>query len=111
MGWQVWELKDLGLQAAQRVVAAGDPLRLLADISQNFPSLVAPLTRMAVNASLRAEATGNARFLAPGVTLALLNGMPLDASSPDLYRLLDQIRSEVGSSICALHYMHSTSVF
>jgi len=42
---QVWELKDIGLQAAHRVIQAADPLRLLTDISQNFPSLVSSISR------------------------------------------------------------------
>lgn len=45
---QVWEVKDAGLQAASRVGAAADPLRLLAEISQNFPSIVSSLTRQQV---------------------------------------------------------------
>lgn len=45
---QVWELKDIGLRATQRITQAADPLRLLADISQNFPSLVSSLSRQKV---------------------------------------------------------------
>ena len=45
---QVWDLKDAGLQAASRVAAASDPLALLAEISQNFLSLVSSLTRQKV---------------------------------------------------------------
>jgi len=45
---QVWDLKDVGLQATQRISQAADPLRLLADISQNFPSLVSSLSRQKV---------------------------------------------------------------
>lgn len=47
---QVWDLKDAGLQAASRVAAASDPLGLLAEISQNFLSLVSSLTRAKVPA-------------------------------------------------------------
>lgn len=47
-GVQVWDLKDAGLQAASRVAAASDPLALLAEISQNFLSLVSSLTRQKV---------------------------------------------------------------
>jgi hypothetical protein len=45
---QVWDVKDAGLQAASRVAAASDPLALLAEISQNFPSIVSSLTRQQV---------------------------------------------------------------
>lgn len=50
---QVWELKDAGLQAASRVAAASDPLALLAEISQNFLSLVSSLTRQKVRGHLQ----------------------------------------------------------
>jgi hypothetical protein len=45
---QVWDVNDAGLQAASRVAAASDPLALLAEISQNFPSIVSSLTRQQV---------------------------------------------------------------
>ena len=50
---QVWDLKDLGLAAAQRVASASDPLRLLREVSQNFPALVESLSRAAVTPELR----------------------------------------------------------
>ena len=69
---QVWDLKDLGLQASQRIAQAGDPLRLLTDISQNFPTLAASLSRLPANASLAAEVRSNQRSLPAGVLLLLL---------------------------------------
>jgi UDP-glucose:glycoprotein glucosyltransferase len=50
---QVWDVKDAGLQAASRVAAASDPLALLAEISQNFPSIVSSLTRQQVRPGAR----------------------------------------------------------
>ncbi len=77
---QVWDLKDLGLQASQRIVQASDPLRLLTDISQNFPSLAASLSRLPVNASLAAEVRSNQRSLPAGelpllLVLAFVSGV------------------------------------
>ncbi len=69
---QVWDLKDLGLQASQRIAQAGDPLRLLTDISQNLPTLAASLSRLPANASLAAEVRSNQRSLPAGVLLLLL---------------------------------------
>jgi UDP-glucose:glycoprotein glucosyltransferase len=43
---KVWDLKDLGLQATQRIASGAEPLRLLVDISHNFPSLASSLSRM-----------------------------------------------------------------
>lgn len=60
---QVWDLKDLGLQAAQRVLGAADPLHLLTEISQNFPGLAESLSKSAVEPELRAEAAVNARII------------------------------------------------
>lgn len=65
---QVWDLKDLGLQASQRILQASDPLRLLTDISQNFPSLAASLSRLPANASLAAEVKANQRTVSSGET-------------------------------------------
>ena len=48
-------MKELGLQAAQRIAAALDPLRALGEVAQNFPNLAAPLSRVAVAAPLRHE--------------------------------------------------------
>ena len=52
---QVWDLKDLGLQAVQRIVKAADPLRMLVEVSQNFPSLAGSLSRIAIPEDVRAE--------------------------------------------------------
>lgn len=53
----------MGLQASQKVVTGSDPLRALRDISQNFPSLAGPLTRIKLNQTLKSEIQHNqARF-------------------------------------------------
>ncbi|KZV49803.1 UDP-glucose:glycoprotein glucosyltransferase [Dorcoceras hygrometricum] len=43
---EIWELKDLGHQTAQRIVHASDPLQAMQEINQNFPSVVSSLSRM-----------------------------------------------------------------
>jgi hypothetical protein len=48
-------MRDLGLQAAQRIRAASDPLRALGEAAQAFPNLAAPLSRVAVPEPLRGE--------------------------------------------------------
>ncbi|DBA75355.1 TPA: hypothetical protein ACH3X1_010624 [Trebouxia sp. C0004] len=92
---KVWDLKDLGLQASQRIAQAGDPLRLLTDISQNFPTLAASLSRLPANASLAAEVRTNQRSLPAGANVMLLNGLPVDVTSLELYQLMDRISAEV----------------
>ena len=34
---KVWDMKQLGLQATSRIIAAKDPLKQLSEISSNFP--------------------------------------------------------------------------
>ena len=63
---QVWDLKDLGVQAAQRISQAADPLKLLADISQSFPTLVSSLSKLPVNDSLAGEVRANQQQIPSG---------------------------------------------
>lgn len=71
---QVWDLKDAGLQAASRVAAASDPLGLLAEISQNFLSLVSSLTRQKVR--VVAGHRGGVLVQLPGSLLWSRHGAP-----------------------------------
>jgi len=91
---KVWDLKDLGLQAAQRVASADDPLALLAEISQNFPALVTSLSRQPVNDSLRAAVLHNQKMISHGSNFMLINGLAFDVSAFNLYTLLDRLRVE-----------------
>ena len=56
---KVWEMKDLGAQAAVRVADASDSLRMLRDVSGNFPSLAKSLTKVGVNESFKFELQSN----------------------------------------------------
>lgn len=53
---QVWDLKDIGLQATQRIMQAADPLALFTELSQNFPALVSSLSRQEVRLGQRPDA-------------------------------------------------------
>ncbi|KAK9811403.1 hypothetical protein WJX72_003341 [[Myrmecia] bisecta] len=92
---KVWDLKDLGLQATQRIAQAGDPLHLLTEISQNFPSMAASLSQTLVNSSVRAEVTTQQQVIPGGASLMLINGLMLDIEEVDLFALVDRIREEV----------------
>eukprot|EP00878_Enallax_costatus_P030698 GHUV01033475.1.p1 GENE.GHUV01033475.1~~GHUV01033475.1.p1 ORF type:complete len:1023 (+),score=330.57 GHUV01033475.1:219-3287(+) len=92
---KVWEVKDAGLQAASRVAAASDPLRLLAEISQNFPSIVSSLTRQQVPSSLRSQVQQNQRMISPGANFIMLNGMLMEVKNFELYSFLDRLRIEL----------------
>lgn len=56
----------MGLQAAQRVLEASDPLRLLTELAQNFPTHAGPLSRLDVSADLRKELAANRRVMQAG---------------------------------------------
>jgi len=42
---------------------AADPLRVLTEVSQNFPGLAEPLSRLAIDEDLRAEVAANGRVV------------------------------------------------
>jgi UDP-glucose:glycoprotein glucosyltransferase len=91
----VWELKDLGHQTAQRIVHASDPLQSMQEISQNFPSIVSSLSRMKLDDSIKDEITANQRMIQPGKSLMALNGALINIEDIDLYLLLDLIHQDL----------------
>ena len=96
---KVWMLKDIGLQATQRVLRSPDPLSALVEVSQNFLSQVSSLSKQKVEASLRSAVSINHQILSAGTNALLINGQTFDigsgsASSFDLYGLLDRVREE-----------------
>ncbi|GAQ80221.1 UDP-glucose:glycoprotein glucosyltransferase [Klebsormidium nitens] len=92
----VWELKEIGLQAVQRIVQAREPLRLMQDINQNFPNVASSLSRTPLNASVRAEIEANQKMVAPGRTLLAINrALVPDVDSLDLFSLIDRVSADV----------------
>lgn len=92
---EVWELKDLGHQTAQRIVHASDPLQSMQEISQNFPSVVSSLSRMKLNDSIKDEIVANQRYMPPGKSLMSLNGALINIEDIDLYLLIDLVHQEL----------------
>ena len=62
---KVWALKDLGVQASQRILQSEEPLRLIRDLSHNLPALVNSISRMRVNSTIRAELENNRNYMHP----------------------------------------------
>ncbi|XP_050375561.1 UDP-glucose:glycoprotein glucosyltransferase [Argentina anserina] len=91
----VWELKDLGHQTAQRIVQATDPLQSMQEINQNFPSVVSSLSRMKLNESIKDEITANQRMIPPGKSLMALNGALINIEEIDLYLLVDLVHQDL----------------
>lgn len=92
---QVWDVQELGIKAAQRVLAASDPLFMLTELSQNFPSKTRSVSQSPLDAAVLEELEANQQLLPGGRNLMVLNGIMLDLDSTDLYQLLSRIRSEV----------------
>jgi hypothetical protein len=84
--------RELGLQAAQRIAAAADPLRALVEVSQNLPLLAGALSRAAVGPGLREAVEGLG--LPPGVNLMLVNGVVADVDGFDLHDFAVVLRRE-----------------
>ncbi|KAK4757504.1 hypothetical protein SAY87_018805 [Trapa incisa] len=91
----IWELKDLGHQTAQRIVHASDPLQSMQEINQNFPSVVSYLSRMKLNESVKDEILANQRMIPPGKSLMALNGALLNIEDIDLFLLLDLVHQDL----------------
>nr|XP_010920353.1 UDP-glucose:glycoprotein glucosyltransferase [Elaeis guineensis] len=92
---EVWELKDLGHQTAQRIVHASDPLQSMQEINQNFPSIVSSLSRMKLNDSVKDEILVNQRMVPAGKSLMALNGALINIEDIDLYLLMDLVSKEL----------------
>uniref|UniRef100_A0A0D9XKJ1 UDP-glucose:glycoprotein glucosyltransferase n=1 Tax=Leersia perrieri TaxID=77586 RepID=A0A0D9XKJ1_9ORYZ len=92
---EVWELKDLGHQTAQRILHASDPLQSMQEINQNFPSIVSSLSRMKLDNSIKDEIIANQRMVPPGKSLMALNGALINIEDLDLYLLMDMVHEEL----------------
>lgn len=100
----VWELKDLGYQTAQRIIRASEPLKLMQEINQNFPNLVSSLSRMQVNETIKDEIVSNQQMLPPGKNLVAINGAVINLETVDIFSLIDLVQGELSlaSSITSL---------
>ncbi|XP_043104746.1 UDP-glucose:glycoprotein glucosyltransferase 2 isoform X2 [Puntigrus tetrazona] len=128
---KVWELQDLSFQAASRIMTVPkfDSLKLMQDLSQNFPSRARSLTRVAVNQDMRKEIEDNQKRLSesmgiqPGDASLFINGIHIDLDIHNPFSILDILRTEAtileglhnlgirGSSVSKfLHLPSSTTV-
>ncbi|XP_067842577.1 UDP-glucose:glycoprotein glucosyltransferase 1 isoform X2 [Heptranchias perlo] len=99
---KVWELQDLSFQAAGRIVSAPvyDALKLMRDLSQNFPTKARSLTRTVVNQEMRNEIEANQKHftetlgLQPGDSALFINGLHLDLDTHNPFSILDILKEE-----------------
>ncbi|XP_044237835.3 UDP-glucose:glycoprotein glucosyltransferase 2 isoform X2 [Ursus arctos] len=107
---KVWELQDLSFQAASQIMSTPvyDAIKLMKDISQNFPIKARSLTRIAVNQLMREEIQENQKGLRdrfeiqPGDACLFINGLRVDMSAYDPFSLLDMLKLE-GKMMNGLH--------
>lgn len=92
---QVWDVQELGIKAAQRILSASDPLFMLTELSQNFPSRTRSVSQSSLDASVLEELEANQQLLPGGRNLMVLNGVMMDLDATDLYQLLSRVRAEV----------------
>ncbi|XP_078695179.1 UDP-glucose:glycoprotein glucosyltransferase 1-like [Branchiostoma floridae x Branchiostoma belcheri] len=100
---KVWQIQDLSFQAAQRIVSSTpqDALRVMRDVSQNFPTQARSLVRTQVQDEVRKEIQDNQKVfsetldLSAGESALLINGLLIDLDIVDPFLLLDTIKNEV----------------
>ncbi|KAL4691209.1 hypothetical protein H8959_014170, partial [Pygathrix nigripes] len=99
---KVWELQDLSFQAASQIMSTPvyDAIKLMKDISQNFPIKARSLTRIAVNQHMREEIQANQKDLRdrfkiqPGDARLFINGLHVDMDVHDSFSILDMLKLE-----------------
>ncbi|XP_023698378.2 UDP-glucose:glycoprotein glucosyltransferase 2 isoform X1 [Paramormyrops kingsleyae] len=107
---KVWELQDLSFQAASRIMSVPkfDSLKLMKDLSQNFPTKARSLTRVPVNLEMRREIEDNQKVLSetlavsPGEAALFINGLHIDLDVHNPFSILDTIWAE-GKVLEGLH--------
>ncbi|KAM3607346.1 uncharacterized protein V6R79_006111 [Siganus canaliculatus] len=99
---KVWEMQDLSFQAAARIMSVPkfDALKLMRDLSQNFPSKARSLTRVAIKQEMRKEIEQNQKHLSeaigvhPGDGELFINGLHIDLDTHNPFSILDILRGE-----------------
>ncbi|XP_067014377.2 UDP-glucose:glycoprotein glucosyltransferase isoform X2 [Anabrus simplex] len=100
---KVWQVQELSLQAAQRIMSAPaeEALKMLTNIAQNFPLQARSLVRTVVSADLKREVKENQEIFAsslnlqPSDTALFVNGMFFDVDLVDAITLLEVVRQEL----------------
>jgi UDP-glucose:glycoprotein glucosyltransferase len=92
---KVWELKELGIQAAQKVMTAENPLATLRDVSSNLPSLARPLARQKLNETIRIAMQQNAKYFDSENSFVSLNGRLIEPTTIDPFALYEQLTTEI----------------
>ncbi|GIY25555.1 UDP-glucose:glycoprotein glucosyltransferase 1, partial [Caerostris extrusa] len=100
---KVWELQELSLQAAQKIL--GSPLeetiRVMKDIAQNFPTQARSLVHVSVANDVKKEIDRNQQMfinhhnIGPSdAALFFINGVYFDMDATDIFTLLQTLKQE-----------------
>ena len=100
--FQVWQLQDLSLQTAARILQTPkeSQLDVLTELSQNFPSYARPLSKTAVPKDLKKEIKKNRETffekmnVNPSDAALFINGLYFDMDYVDIFTILETIKSE-----------------
>ncbi|KAG8190170.1 hypothetical protein JTE90_008702 [Oedothorax gibbosus] len=99
---KVWELQELSLQAAQKIVDAPieEALQRLQEVSQSFPSQARSLVHVSVSGDMRKEIERNQQMfmhhhnLGPSDAAIFINGLFFDMDTTDIFSLLQTLKQE-----------------
>lgn len=84
--------KELGYQASQRILSASQPLKLMREISQNFPTLAPSLTKVKLSETFKRELQEGLGF-EPGKSLVLVNGRMVEPETINPFKYIFKILS------------------
>ncbi|XP_066600905.1 UDP-glucose:glycoprotein glucosyltransferase 1-like [Prorops nasuta] len=100
---KVWQFKELSHQAAERIMNSpmSEAIRVLTDISQNFPMQAKSLIRTKVSSDMKKEMKLNQEIFSaslsiqPTDTALFINGLFFDLEAIDVLTLLESLRGEL----------------
>ncbi|EGG15034.1 glycosyltransferase [Cavenderia fasciculata] len=75
---KMWEIQNLGLQTAQKIVTSSNPMQSLVYISQAFPSYASSLSRISVNSTLKQSIANYQKIFTEGENQLYLNDRVID---------------------------------
>lgn len=99
-GLKKWELKDIGLQAAQLILkapSAQESLTLLQQVSQDFPSWSSSLTKIKLDSdAMKQEIQANQQeHFEAGKNYLIVNGLHQEMDKISAFNLFDTLKTEM----------------
>jgi UDP-glucose:glycoprotein glucosyltransferase len=95
---QVWELQQLGFQAAMHILKSKSQIETLEDLLSNFPLRAGKISKLTFSASalrvLQTQLAPLQRMFGEGTNAAFLNGRALSDDKFDLFSVLAELRKE-----------------